>query len=100
GRAARRKGLCGPHAAAVLRSTDERDAIIAGLSPLPSLGPCRVAACDRVAYGPNLRLCRAHYNRWRSFSKAKSAADLDAWCWRESQVSDSRRVCFGGLHPG
>ena len=98
-RSARRKGLCGPHAAAVLRSAGEGDDVIAGLSPLPSLGPCRVAACDRVAYGPKLRLCRAHSTRWYSFNMAKPGADLDAWCQRENQVSDSRRVCFGGLHP-
>ena len=98
GRDAQTKGLCGPHSYAVARKKD-RAAAIAELSPLPSLGPCRVAACDRVSYLAGKRLCKAHGGRWRTFRRANRGADLEDWCRREKQVTDGRRVHFGGVHP-
>ena len=99
GRDAQNKGLCGPHSYAVTRSNRDRDAVIADLRPLASLGPCRVAACDRVACLPGTRLCKAHGQRWQTFKQTKSGMDLDEWSRRAKQVTDGRRVFFAGLHP-
>jgi integrase len=99
GRDAQNKGLCGPHSFAVMRSPRDRDDLIAGLTPLPGLGPCRVVACDRVAHLPGSRLCKAHGNRWRTFRRANAGANLDDWCRRQKQVTDGRRVYFAGVHP-
>lgn len=99
GRDAQNKGLCGPHSYVVMRSTRDREAVIGELRPLPSLGPCRVAACDRTACLPGTRLCKAHGQRWQRFKQAKAGADLDEWSRRAKQVTDGRRVFFGGVHP-
>ena len=98
GRDAQNQGLCAPHSFTVMRSKRERHVVIAGLTPLPSLGPCRVAACDRIAHLPGTLLCKAHGNRWRTYRRANTGADLDDWCRREKQVSDGRRVLFAGVH--
>ena len=98
GRDAQNQGLCAPHSFTVMRSKRERHVVIAGLTPLPSLGPCRVAACDRIAHLPGTLLCKAHGNRWRTYRRANTGADLDNWCRREKQVSDGRRVLFAGVH--
>ena len=99
GRDAQNKGLCGPHSFTVMRSTRGREAVIADLRPLPTLGPCRVAACDRTACLPGTRFCKAHGQRWQAFKQANAGADLDDWSRRTKQVTDGRRVFFGGVHP-
>jgi integrase len=99
GRDAQNKGLCGPHSYTVSRSNREPAAVIAELSPLPSLGPCRVASCDRLAHLPGEKLCKAHHNRWRPVRRASPGTSLDDWCRTEKPVADSRRVAFAALHP-
>jgi integrase len=99
GRNAQNRGLCGPHSYTVTRSKRDSVVVIAELSPLPSLGPCRVASCDRLAHLPGERLCKAHHNRWRPVRRANPRASLDDWCRTEKPVADSRRVAFAGIHP-
>jgi hypothetical protein len=109
GRDAQNQGLCAPHSYTVLRSKLERHVVIEGLTPLPSLGPCHVAACDRLAYLPGTLLCKAHGNRWRTYRRANTDADLNligvgaqgksatvgASCWRVFIHMCGDRFCTG-----
>jgi integrase len=65
---------------------------------LPSLGPCRVAACNRRSTGSK-RLCRQHGARWRAHLRQHPNADLVAWSRQAGPLSDGRVVMLGGLPP-
>ena len=68
------------------------------IGPLPMLGPCQVAACDRrTEWGQNY--CPSHYQRWRS--AVASDADTDRWHWQATQsaVAEGGRVSLRGLPP-
>lgn len=99
GRDAQNKGLCSPHSSAVARSARSREDAIAELLPMPSLGGCRVAACDRVAHLPGTLLCQTHGRRWLAFERTIADADLDDWCRRAKQVTDGRRAVLAGVNP-
>lgn len=98
GRLARNRGICNGHSWAVEGKTDV-EAAIAGLTPLPSLGKCRVASCDRDAETTETQLCSAHANRWRGTQRNDPHAALEDWSRREKPVRDARLVAFGGLDP-
>jgi len=69
-----------------------------GVVPLPSFGPCMVAACtrDRIGRGP---YCQQHSQRFK-LAKAKDP-DLDVVAWRRTMpaVSEGAQVSLRGLPP-
>ncbi|WP_280491306.1 tyrosine-type recombinase/integrase [Nocardia asiatica] len=66
--------------------------------PLPSFGPCRVAACPRQTHsdGP-LGMCRAHGAKWAKVKKTVNPPELDAWCRGEGAVVERGQISLRGL---
>jgi hypothetical protein len=104
---ARTMGLCNSH---TLRCRDlfgRRDPADVPLflersdvRAFPSWGPCRVAACLRLAYN-GAGLCLLHSQRWHETLRRHVDADLVEWCRREDgvtvPVSRTSAVCHGRL---
>jgi integrase len=68
------------------------------IGPLPMLGPCQVAACDRrTEWGQNY--CPSHYQRWRSAVAADADTDRQQWQATQSAVAEGGRVSLRGLPP-
>jgi len=67
--------------------------------PLPSSGPCLVAACWRMADGGHRGYCAAHYQRWLTATKAGADIDLPRWQATEPAVAEGGQVSLRGLAP-
>jgi Phage integrase family len=96
-------GLCNTHALRcreVMGRLDPEAARLfllrADLRPLPSFGPCRVAACLRVAYGSR-GLCARHAQRWNQAVCDSVEIDFDHWCSIEDAVTVSGVANLRGL---
>ena len=66
--------------------------------PLPGFGPCRVAVCDRKAYGRR-GLCRPHDVRWWDQRRGGLATDFEQWCRTTAPVASGHEVVLRGLTP-
>jgi integrase len=94
GRVARTDGFCSAHDAQRRQLAPESFA--ARAVPLPRIGPCTVASCDRESVDPKRHLCRAHNSQFSRVSK-EPRFDLEVWRRTAAPVSDSRRVVLRGL---
>jgi integrase len=94
--------VCYTHDAQRERLGLELDAFLAhpDVWPLPTLGPCRVPACQRAADN-HLGICRAHRSRWRRYRSQHPDVepDLAAWCRSEVPVTEGQSVVLRGLSP-
>jgi integrase len=96
-------GLCNTHGLRCRELLDRLDpdtvrAFLArsDLRPLPSWGPCRVAACLRLAYGSH-GLCARHAQRWGQAARDAAEIDFDLWCRTEEGVIVSGVANLRGL---
>lgn len=64
--------------------------------PLPGLGLCRVAVCDRAARY-RCGLCGTHYARWWAEGRRGVPIDLDAWCLTTFPIASGHQVILRGL---
>jgi hypothetical protein len=94
--------VCYTHDAQRERLGLELDAFLAhpDVRPLPTLGPCRVPACQRAADN-HLGICRAHCGRWRRYRSQHPDVepDLAAWCRSEVPVTEGQSAVLRGLSP-
>lgn len=98
-----RTRLCGPHHQQrknYLRLPLEEFLKHPSVRPLPSLGPCSVAACTRDSVGlpPNC-YCHRHGARLREARKKDPGLDVEAWQRREPAVFEGAKVSLRGLPP-
>ncbi|WP_194290572.1 tyrosine-type recombinase/integrase [Modestobacter roseus] len=70
------------------------DQVLATARPLPSLGDCEVAACDRDAHTRNL--CNSHLERWKRRNQ-RPGESRNQWVLREAGINDARVLNLKGL---
>ncbi len=97
-----RAPLCVSHSRQFRRrppgTTVEQFAADPRIGPLPMLGPCQVAACDRrTEWGQNY--CPSHYQRWRSAVSADPDTDRRHWQATQSAVAEGGQISLRGLPP-
>jgi integrase len=67
--------------------------------PMPSFGPCRVAACHRLAHSRK-GLCHPHDGRWLAWRREHpdaGQAEFVAWCQAQEPISEGSAVVLRGL---
>jgi integrase len=93
--------LCNAHdyqRASVVRLPLEEFLAHPGVVPLPSFGPCAVAACtrDRTGHRPH---CQVHAQRLGMATKKDPGLDVEAWRRTTPAVAEGARVSLRGLPP-
>lgn len=94
GRPAFNRGLCYVHNGPVRANKVSVDDVLATARPLPPLGDCDVAACDRDAH--SLGLCHAHLERWKRRNQ-RPGQNRALWVLREAGINDARVLNLKGL---
>lgn len=93
--------LCNAHdyqRASVLRLPLEEFLAHPGVVPLPSFGPCAVAACTRDRTGRR-PYCQVHAQRLGMARKKVPGLDVGAWQRTTPAVAEGARVSLRGLPP-
>jgi integrase len=94
-------GLCNAHANQrknILRLPLEEFLGHPGVVPLPSFGPCSVAACTRDREGLH-PYCHRHGARLREEKKKDPRLDVEAWQRTMPAVVEGGKVSLRGLSP-
>lgn len=79
--------------------TAEQFAMLPGLKPFPSFGPCQVHSCVRSACWRGWRLCAPHKQRWYLFRRdyAELGLSLQDWLPIAEPINVDHFVIFKGL---
>lgn len=93
--------LCNAHdyqRASVVRLPLEEFLAHPGVVPLPSFGPCAVAACtrDRTGHRP---YCQVHAQRLGMAAKKDPGLDVEAWRRTAPAVAEGPQVSLRGIPP-
>ncbi|MGW5563711.1 hypothetical protein ACWEWD_09850 [Streptomyces tendae] len=81
----------------VLKCSLEQFLTRTDLTPLPSLGPCSVAACTRQAGVLKSMVCHAHNCRLVDAKRAIPDLDIDGWKAIQTPIPEGADVSFRGL---
>lgn len=96
-----RSTLCEPHRRRFRRTPgDSLEQFLADprLRPLPALGPCQVAACNRRAESEH-GYCPSHYVQWRTTITTEPGTDERHWQRTQPAVAQGGQVSLRGLPP-